>query len=376
MQDKDPRHLPVLSGLPRPARATADMAISADGSGYLHELCRRNAPTVLIDDAILTLGVDVDRLNNQGLPPLAIAIQQGNGILVRRLIERGARLQVDRFNALLYAVDCNKPEMIYGLLRLGGGIALNHGGLLVNGRVSPDTPLIVATEARRVDVMRPLLEAGAFINTPRTADRQTPLHIAAASDDVALVQLLLNHGADVSPKAESHFTPLHIAAAKGRLANLQALINAGADINAATEQGQTPLMLAIEHDQGECLQWLIAQGAALDQRAWPQQGRTALMLAARKGNLPLAQKLLEAGADPLLEDTQQQTAAQQVTRSLHPALYLLIHGEEESRLQAQFEKAHRKLLPPTTPPLLPDDPPGPRVKHIPFRRPWPPGGGH
>lgn len=77
---------------------------------------------------------------------------------------------------------------------------------------SPDgTPLMVATaETDCVEGMRVLILAGGELTDTDKAGR-TPLHAAAEKSTVSMVQLLVEHKADVNAKTAAGDTPLSLA---------------------------------------------------------------------------------------------------------------------------------------------------------------------
>jgi cytohesin len=66
------------------------------------------------------------------------------------------------------------------------------------------------------------------------------LHIAAQNGHEAVVQSLIEAGADVNKVNDNGMTPLYVGAQEGHEAILQALIEAGADISMATDTGWMP----------------------------------------------------------------------------------------------------------------------------------------
>jgi len=212
---------------------------------------------------------------------------------------------------------------------------------LVDAARSGDRAAAVALLARRVN---------ANVGEP---DGTTALHWAARHDDVYLVERLLQAGASVGAANRQGVTALSEAAIVGNPAMLTALLKAGADVNATNPEGQTALMAvartgnvdaaevlfakganvnAAEHWRGQtALMWaaadcqpamtkaLIVHGADVNARSkvnkWerdvtaeprpkdmPAGGGTPLLLVAREGCLESAKVLLEAGADPNLQD--------------------------------------------------------------------------
>ena len=137
-------------------------------------------------------------------------------------------------------------------------------------------PLLYSqAEVGDIAVIQALIEAGAnpMVRGPGGA---TPLHRAADWGDFAVVQLLVDTGADPSARTDYGGTPLHAAAASIlRDGNrIQLLIDAGADPGARTDSGTTPLHLVRLAANAEAL---LAAGAVLRR---DENGRTPLHTAA------------------------------------------------------------------------------------------------
>ena len=163
-----------------------------------------------------------------------------------------------------------------------------------------------------------LLEAGADVNA--TTDLGvTPLWLAAENSSVSITKALLEAGADPSISLLSGETIVMTAAQSGNGDVVKALLAAGADPNAAVTRGQTALMWAAGRGYSDAIEALIEHGANVHARSvvrpqyvksekiqdshpaykyWIEQGgNTALMFAARSGDLQSAQLLIEAGSD-------------------------------------------------------------------------------
>jgi uncharacterized protein len=189
------------------------------------------------------------------------------------------------------------------------------------------TALHWAVQQDDVRLVRALLDAGAKV---RAANRYgvTPLALAAVNGSAPLVELLLNAGADPNAASLEGETVLMDAARTGRPEPLKLLLSHGADPNAAERKfGETALMWAAGHDEAEAIRVLIAGGAKPNAistvvnlpkekvdfsfavaTALPRGGMTALMYAARQGQLNGATALADAGADLNAVDPEGSTA--------------------------------------------------------------------
>ncbi|XP_024938932.1 uncharacterized protein LOC107265737 [Cephus cinctus] len=158
----------------------------------------------------------------------------------------------------------------------------------------PNTCLLVSCWLRHLELVKALLERGAHINC-RDGDGRTPLHLAACSGSVKIVEELLKYGAD---PAEWDFnkkcTALHCAAAAGDVASVKVLLKSGADVNAGLS-GKSPLHYAVMNNSGECVQALLEAGACPNN---PQvYTETPLHVAASLGSTTCVKLLLSHGAD-------------------------------------------------------------------------------
>jgi len=72
----------------------------------------------------------------------------------------------------------------------------------------------------------------------------TPLHEAVSNGHCDMLDMLVEHGADVNCRANSRYTPLHLAASRGDVGCVRVLLNQDADIYAIDEFGKTPIRTA------------------------------------------------------------------------------------------------------------------------------------
>lgn len=130
----------------------------------------------------------------------------------------------------------------------------------------------------------------------------TALYAAVLNQAVAAERVPV---AQPSPERRQHL--LFEAAKQGRADMIDPLVQAGVDINAYDDRGFTPLILAAYNGQLSTVDALMAQGADAC-RPDRDQGNTAQMGVAFKGEDAVAARLLKAGCDVNARNKAGQTA--------------------------------------------------------------------
>jgi uncharacterized protein len=166
--------------------------------------------------------------------------------------------------------------------------------LIFIGAGSPDLPLVDAARNGGPDAVRALLQKGASVNAAE-ADGTTALHWASHRDDVASADLLIRAGASVNAANDLGATPLWAASLNGSAAMVRRLLQAGANPNAALLLGETPVMVASRSGNPDVVEQLVAAGANVNARG--ARGQTALMWAAAERHPDVVKVLLAHGAD-------------------------------------------------------------------------------
>ena len=170
-------------------------------------------------------------------------------------------------------------------------------------RDKPSTPLKRAVESGAVDEVRKLLSAGADVNAhPRMcvntkfriyntcADCDSPLMTAVRRRDVAMIQLLIAHGADVSVKIHkdadiayvSRKTALLVATEIGDEQVITELVTCGADVNQLLSPRGTTVLHYCCHDE-QLVKLLVSLGA--DPNARDEMGDTVSIKVLLRGNV-------------------------------------------------------------------------------------------
>lgn len=166
------------------------------------------------------------------------------------------------------------------------------------------TPLFLAANYGREEVVQALLEAGA---DPNVYVNNTTALIEASYDGMpTLVGLLIQHGATVNaPASHNGWTSLHYAANRNHFSVVKILINGGAN-ELVEKDGLTPLMLASNEGHTVIAEYLLLQGA--DPNRQNKDGMTSLMKAVLGGHKKIAELLIQNGADTDIQSKIKMTA--------------------------------------------------------------------
>jgi ankyrin len=154
--------------------------------------------------------------------------------------------------------------------------------------------LIEAAKAGDRAAVRALLQQKVDANAA-DADGTTALHWAAYHDDFDSVDLLIKAGANVNAANDLGATPLWNAGMNAGAPIARRLLAAGANPNLGLPAGETPLMVAARSGKADVVELLLVKAANADARA--ARGQTALMWATSQRHPAVVKALLAHGAD-------------------------------------------------------------------------------
>ncbi len=255
---------------------------------------------VLVADPLAAQPLAVPTPDQVAGSPLAEAARQGDADTVRALLRQEMDVNapgIDGTPALHWAVRVDDRNMASMLLDAGADVnRTNRYGM---------APLHVAVQNRHVDMARQLLESGADTEAA-DGSGELPLHLAIRTGAYDMLELLLSHGAQVDGRDLNYGqTSLMLAVREENIALVQRLLEAGADLDAQSLAGEEhPRVLPSDVPVG------TSQGVGINRSGLPDRGmrypitgmKTPLSYATRQGNLALTRMLVEAGADIELAD--------------------------------------------------------------------------
>ena len=154
------------------------------------------------------------------------------------------------YDDFIAALHFDRPEVVEKLLARG---------------FDPNTPnekgsaaLLVAIESESPKSALVLAKHPQTHVNATNSHGETPLMLAAISNQLELAKVLIERGADVNKPG---WTPLHYASTRGHRQMMRLLLNNDAYIDAETDNGTTPLMMAAYYASPLAVKLLLEEGA-------------------------------------------------------------------------------------------------------------------
>lgn len=192
---------------------------------------------------------------DSGESAVLLAMYHGHEDIARRLVEKGARLDVfeacclGNLNRVKSLVE-ERPTIVH---------SYSHDGF---------TPLHLAAFFGQPNVTEYLISKGADVNAisknATFAEHNTPLDTTIASTSpnaIGVAKLLLEAGADPNARSHGDIAPLHEAVAQSDSGMVELLLAHGADVNVRKKDGTTPLTIAESKDNRGLADLLRKYGA-------------------------------------------------------------------------------------------------------------------
>lgn len=329
-------------------------ATDTEGNGPLHVALKKGLTKTSVIDALLFAGADPNLKNRHGNTPFHVMKYDVDVALICRLLDAGADLEARNIagQTVLFThftspgLDIEgRPELFETLINQGArtdtrdykGRTLWHHGCEKGRRLDHlrslgleptvtdhegNTPLHEVAAAKfqsnKLEAMKYLIGLGLEVDRLNHR-RRTVLHILCSRTDYESksskkdqpLDYVLGVSKNVSPSDIDGIQPLHLAATICENFVFK-LLNAGADLFAVTHEGMTVLHLAARARQSGIVDMILSRLDILevkDRMAFVNQknckGEAALHHACRSGRPETVKSLLEAGADPNLLDSSQ-----------------------------------------------------------------------
>ena len=125
------------------------------------------------------------------------------------------------------------------------------------------TPLHLAIAEDKLELVKMLLEKGVHLETMNDNGCTPFLEAVKYGASEEIVDLLLEHGADVHTLAEDRKTALHFAAQKGNVVMMRKMIERGLSVDAEDKDGWTPLHEAAYYGSKGAAEVLTENGQSL-----------------------------------------------------------------------------------------------------------------
>jgi uncharacterized protein len=158
-----------------------------------------------------------------------------------------------------------------------------------------DLRLIEAIKTRNAQAVQSLIKQKVDVNA-RQGDGATALHWAIHLSDTNTVDLLLRAGARTDVADDTGVTPLYLACLNRQGALVERLLQSRANPNTSLVSGETVLMTCARTGEAAGVKALLARGASVNTKE-PGHDQTALMWAAAQGHPEAIDALLRGGAD-------------------------------------------------------------------------------
>lgn len=223
----------------------------------------------------------------------------------------------DEYSALLIAISKGSIDLVT--------ILVNAGASLDDCIRYKTTPLLLAIQKKNLDIIRFLVSLNAKggekssdcansvigsravcrIDIDSKAGTTTPLWAAIETDDIEIVQLLLDHGADANLGNIKMETPLMKAIEQQNLDIITLLLSKKPYLYSVTSDRDYPLLLAVKSGNYEVVQLILnavitAEGEAKVDKLYLMT-EAPLAVAVRNNSPRIAELLLQLGANTEVE---------------------------------------------------------------------------
>lgn len=285
----------------------------------LHYACKLG--NIEIIQLLLGNGADINLINNSGKSPIYYACKHGNIELIKYLIEHGANFNdISIINHLINAIDNNDIELLK--------YYIEHGANINEEDSNGYSLLMYSCMNNKYDMVKYLIDNGADVFDTDNYKYTTLHHSCKAS--VNIVQCLLDRVQQILDSNEDNMsvsqyvniraidnedidsdsdednsektTALILAVSENNIEVVKLLLNNGADVSIRNEDKQNALHMALTQKNKEIFNILFdyinphRKAEIINMQNW--SGDTLLHMAHSNGYYDIVNKLIENGANP------------------------------------------------------------------------------
>ena len=232
-----------------------------DGQTALMLACRGNFTSIAT--ALVEHGALINTRSEYNHSALLYSVGRGNLELTRYLVTKGADINTDGAQALIFAANRSHFDVLKYLVE---DVKVSVNAQTDEGNYS----LIAAVVGGNIDIAKYLIMQGANLNLKndiKTPDYKnlslygTPLIHAVTSDKFNMVKYLLEAGANVNIKTNSGYSALMLSIMFNKFETAKYLVDHGADVNDQDANGYSVLMQAAIQVKFDLVKHLVEKGA-------------------------------------------------------------------------------------------------------------------
>jgi ankyrin repeat protein len=280
-------------------------AVDADGNSAMHVAARKGDSVML--GQLVAHGANLNTTNTRNETALYLAVESTCLKCVKLLLANKADQSIagkPKITPLEAAIRNDEAEIARALLTFKTSYAGLHRALLM------------AIQKDMEGLSNTLIKRDSKLDSVDAKQRSVLWHSADRGLEKTSALLVDSGKVNIDGQDSNGHGALAQAIKNGHFAIVQLLINKGADVTIRTKAANTLLMLAVLANNPHIVELLLTR--ASDVNAQDHVGDTALMLAASTAQNDIVEMLIEAGADTQLRNKEDLNAFQIANNSGHP----------------------------------------------------------
>ncbi|KAF3004413.1 hypothetical protein E8E13_010284 [Curvularia kusanoi] len=261
----------------------------------------------------------IDKRDSHGWTALEYSVVRGHIDIFRFLVGNGASQKGLDENLLELACRMGQQDIAEELIKMGYNVDVRAQTTSIKESAFMMARWLPGVVDQGLDLSA---DIWSYYLLRDIGQEETPLAKAAMFGHSAVVELLLNHGANVNAGTTKLFTPLHAASYQGQTECVEILNKRGANAMAQTIEQWLPFHFAAVRGKLEVVELFLDMGVPLEAMTIKQ--KTALHLAAYSGHADVVRTLLNRRANLNLRSYKGETPLHLATRNFKPQIVELL----------------------------------------------------